>query len=163
MITNQGVSPPICGATPHCIGRNMSFADDLLKIFRSTIEIDVGLNEFTFTCKTNTLRLETFIDIDDRTDKEILISVGGDPKFKTNNLRINLFNSEDHNGQRNKCEYLEVFFKYAFKTLIDKKIFIRPKVIFKNVNNLNSCLAGYQAFLLEETAIRAGAMECTFE
>ena len=137
--------------------------DKIIKKFANTIEIHIEVDNFTFICNSNIIQLGTFIYVYSDGKNEQVASIGESPQSIEKLMKINLFKSHKPNVLiMDKYNYLCAFFREGVVKVTGKRTMIRPKFIFKGIENLEEALCGYEKNILEKASKDAGATECNF-
>jgi hypothetical protein len=138
----------------------------LLGLLSGDIEVEVSPAYFRFMRKGKEKNLQTTIFLTD-TEQPRILAVGYDqlpspPDFKV--IRVDLFKAEHYiNRNIEKFDCLEAFFRYGVQIIVNRRNFIRPRVIFRHSQSLHEILCGYQRQILKHAATMAGARECLFQ
>jgi hypothetical protein len=97
----------------------------------------------------------------------IIIAVGNSKVPAEPHIQVDLFGSNMSLPKSlDKGAVLERFFAYILRDLLSLnvlKLLVRPRVILKGADSLDSILCGYQKSLLRTAIIEAGARECIFD
>lgn len=133
-----------------------------MTIFQNEIQCIVSPEHFQFSAGGKKISLKTFLDITEG-ERGKIMSIGEDACHQEPVQRVFLFKTTSNTFKFRKIDYLEVYFRYAFKRVSNKLIIIRPTIIFRNTTSLISILSGYEDYILEQAAVKAGARKCEFK
>ncbi len=133
-----------------------------MNIFKNEIYCVVFPEEFRFKSYGKEKNLKTFIDVSEGKNPKV-IAVGEDVSHQEPFNRVYLFKTTENNLKLKKSEYLTAYFKYAFKSVFNKFVVVRPTIIFENTSSLSSILGGYEKDILEHASLSASALKCIFK
>jgi len=137
----------------------------IINLISGKIQIEVSPDRFVFTRNDEVKSLKTTVFLSDDSKKRRVLGIGDDFVATQPNVCIRLFQENDAGilPALGKSECLDAYFRYAFRLITRRSAFVRPLVVFRNSESLNTLLCGYQDKVLLNSAMNAGARECIFE
>jgi hypothetical protein len=101
--------------------------------------VEVSRSIVVFQCQGRIERVEPVLWISGEGRQQRMIAVGARPVPTQSAKRIELFGS-DWNGRSNRerLEFLAVFWRYSLSKVIGRKLFIRPGVSVRDLSTLPS-------------------------
>lgn len=130
-------------------------------ILGSDLDVTISPSIVHFKCNGRTESHTPIIYV--APDTHQLLAVGTSP-VPSLHTRVELFGtSGSRQIKLSKQDCLAMFFRYAFSRLLNRWIFIRPRVNVHGSNSLDPILCGYQEGILREAIEKAGARECHFK
>lgn len=127
---------------------------------RNPVTIDVAPNRFQFRWKERSLSLATVVWLSE--DHRVL-AVGEWCSGSEKSLRIELFSETLPEQGILRSEVLEVILRYGLQKVVNRRIFLRPQLVFRQTEGLAACLDGCQNEILEEAGLKAGASVVVIE
>ena len=122
------------------------------------VVINVSPNEFTFSWRGRSVNLKAYMYLlNDNGDYRIL-GIGEDFEGSAKCIRVELFSEKFPPDNRIfRSELLEAFIRFGLWKIIDRRIILRPTIIFKGTCRIEKILSGYQDSVLTDAAYKAGA------
>jgi len=140
--------------------------DFLLNKLSENIEMTIGAETVSVSYQDKFEHLKPVVYISKDETNPIVIAVGCSEVPTEPHIRVDLFCSgAPLPKSMEKDAVLEAFFTYIFRDLLNLnalKRLVRPRVILKGADSLDSILCGYQKSLLRNALLKAGARECVF-
>jgi len=127
----------------------------ILDIFRSTITVIVSPKTFRFTTTAASHDIQTYLLIKDGR----ILGIGDDFEGSDRCQRIDLFEPQSQ-LVTNKAYYLDAFMRFGLRKVLKRKLGLRPRVLLRNTDSLESLCCGYQNSILRAAVMSSGAYEC---
>ncbi len=127
--------------------------------------VDVEIKDESIVLKTNKtiLNLAPCLYISAGHKKKKLLSVGQEATPNEPYIKVHLLKYDDEvGGSKEYYEYVSAFFRFAFCKLINRRIFVLPKVSLKGAEKLSYDLNDTNNNSVYKAFRQAGAIECLF-
>jgi hypothetical protein len=115
----------------------------------------------TFTCGANAVTLRPVIDIARRGRVWALIRAGGGYSPPTAHMRVEVFRFDQ--SQRlpiGRFDCLTAFFRYGIHQCIQQRVYVRPRVVVRNVDSLKKFLPANRNEFMRRALMASGAFTC---
>ena len=131
----------------------------ILDKFRPAIDVFVSPDVFRFSRREKREDIQTFLLMHENR----IMGIGD--AFEGSDIcqRVDLFNGSQTSTSEPKAWYLQAFMRYGIRKVIDRRIMLRPKIIFHNTDSLTQSCSGYQNLILRSAALESGAYSCEIE
>lgn len=131
--------------------------------FSRKITVDVSPEKFVFSDGYSTITLGTYLYLGPNSKGDYSVLAIGEHVQEATCVRIDLFDPKSvppSKVLRSSC--LQEFLRFGFAKLSNRKIMLRPSVIFRGANSLTYTTCGYQKTILSDAANNAGAHSAQF-
>jgi len=123
----------------------------------------VSPEKFVFSNDHTTITLDTYLYLWPNSKGDYLVLAVGKQVQQATCVRVDLFAPKSvppDNVPRSNC--LEGFLRFGFAKLSNRKIMLRPTVIFRGDSSLSYITCGYHRKILSDAAKSAGAYSVKF-
>ena len=122
------------------------------------VTIEISSDSFTFCTRRRTLQLDTCVDVDVSGSTARIAAVGDRRRVVNGNTRVELFTCDPLAiAAVTRADCLVAFLRHGVHELLQRSLVVKFPVIVKGVDVLDDALHGYQAPVLRETLLQAGA------